>query len=74
MRKYKTHVVFQLAANKAEDVWALGVTLFFLLTGRHPWREASMRDSEFAQFRRRELGHAPWSSFAPQLNEVRHSK
>ena len=32
-----------------------------------------MRDAEFVQFRRRELGHAPWSSFAPQLNEVRHS-
>jgi len=35
----------------AADVWALGVILINLLTGRNPWRKASLNDPHYSAFR-----------------------
>ena len=32
------------------DIWALGVILINMITGRHPWQKATMGDRCFAQF------------------------
>ncbi|KAI0768524.1 kinase-like domain-containing protein [Trametes elegans] len=34
------------------DIWALGVILINMITGRHPWQKATMGDRCFAQFAR----------------------
>ncbi|KAF7797078.1 hypothetical protein EIP86_008270 [Pleurotus ostreatoroseus] len=31
------------------DIWALGVTLINMITGRMPWKEATKRDSQYAE-------------------------
>ncbi|RPD65441.1 kinase-like protein [Lentinus tigrinus ALCF2SS1-7] len=36
--------------TRAADIWALGVILVNMITGRNPWEKASMRDEDFAQF------------------------
>ncbi|RPD60087.1 Pkinase-domain-containing protein [Lentinus tigrinus ALCF2SS1-7] len=41
---------FQPYDTRAADVWALGIILVNMLTGRNPWEQASMRDAHFADF------------------------
>ncbi|KAI0719288.1 kinase-like domain-containing protein [Cerioporus squamosus] len=36
--------------TRAADIWALGVILVNMMTGRNPWEKASMKDEFFAQF------------------------
>lgn len=51
-------------------MWAFGVTVFVLCTGKFPWREASLRDPDFARYvagaPSRRHAHA-WTSFSPAL-------
>jgi serine/threonine protein kinase len=58
-----------LVADKAHDVWALGVTLFVLLTGAFPWGSAEPGDAEYEAFCRREYHRlAAWHCFHPALS------
>ncbi|RDX57288.1 kinase-like protein [Lentinus brumalis] len=36
--------------TRSADIWALGVILVNMMTGRNPWEKASMKDEFFAQF------------------------
>ncbi|RPD52725.1 kinase-like protein [Lentinus tigrinus ALCF2SS1-7] len=41
---------YQPYDTRAADIWALGVILVNMITGRDPWEKASMKDEDFAQF------------------------
>ena len=57
-----------LYADKAHDVWSLGVTLFVLLTGTFPWGAAQAGDPEYDAFCRAEYHRLPsWRKFSPAL-------
>jgi serine/threonine protein kinase len=55
-----------LLADKAHDIWALGVSLYVLLTGDFPWLKAVVTDVEYAAFLSGRL-RGKWSKFSPQL-------
>lgn len=54
-------------AKLSHDIWALGVTLFVLLTGDFPWMKATMEDEEFRSFVFGDSYHGPWASLHPHL-------
>ena len=56
-----------LRAHKAHDVWALGVTLFVMVTKSFPWLAARPGDKEYDAFLRGDFTGAPWSTFSPEL-------
>ena len=65
------------SADSSLDVWALGVTLFSMLTGRFPWGKATMDDVCFAEFVDWQTGRHScvpelWTCFSPQLLELFH--
>jgi serine/threonine protein kinase len=58
----------ELHADRTHDVWALGVTLFVLLTGLFPWGAAEPGDAEYEAFCRHEYHRLPaWKRFTPEL-------
>ena len=59
-----------LYARKAHDIWALGVTLFFMVTGEFPWEKCNRTDDKYAAFKRGDLSEAPWRTFSPALISV----
>ena len=58
-------------ADKAHDVWALGVVLYVMATKKFPWRAAKASDREFARFLRGDFTAAPWSTLSPPLLQAR---
>lgn len=47
------------------DVWSLGVTLFTMVAGHHPWEEATDNDSRFRRLRRGASVFRTYSSIFP---------
>lgn len=45
---------------KAADVWAAGVVLYCMMSGRFPWSEATSRSPEFRRYREGDFTFAPW--------------
>ena len=61
---YMAPEIFQakgkLVAQKAHDVWSLGVLLYVLITGDFPWMKAVPTDNDFSAFYRNEFSKGPW--------------
>lgn len=55
-----------IITNKAHDIWALGVSLYVLLTGDFPWLKAVNSDVEYAAFSSGRLTGS-WTKFSSQL-------
>ena len=56
---------------RGQDVWALGILLFVLVTGVYPWHEPSLHDRCFHAFRAGNVSFGPWAAFPPELVHVR---
>ena len=59
-----------VSAKKAHDVWALGITLVFMLVGQPPWEAATPGDARYQAFRQRDFSAMPWRAFTPELLSV----
>jgi serine/threonine protein kinase len=57
-------------ADRAHDIWAVGVTFFALLTNTFPWRTASVDDQRYVSFLSEDFHAAPWNAFSPPLLEA----
>ena len=54
--------------SAAEDVWALGIVLFTMLTGDFPWLQAVPTDVEYARWSdAAPLTQHPWTMFSKRL-------
>jgi serine/threonine protein kinase len=51
--------------TQQNDIWSLGVILINLVTGRNPWRQATMEDSTFAAYT-----HQPHQFFSAILPTI----
>ena len=64
-------VIFQgYVVRASQDVWAMGVMLFVVLTGMRPWKSPFMEDPDYVKFRRHEYEATPWIAVAPELASV----
>lgn len=54
-------------AQRCHDIWALGVSLFVMMTGDFPWMKASPADVEFRSFLSSNYSHPRWKKVHPRV-------
>lgn len=64
-----------LTAKTSLDIWSLGISLFCMVTGRYPWLQATMTDSDYSQYYCWQAGISSsppeqWMEFTPALSQL----
>lgn len=62
---------FKYKASKAHDIWALGITLFHMVTGQLPWEQANSMDSQYVSFVLQDFTMYPWCELPVSMLQVR---
>eukprot|EP00128_Syssomonas_multiformis_P002695 Colp12_sorted_trinity150504_noHs@9275 len=61
----------QAVNAKAADIWACGVTVYVLLTGKFPWKLAdSPTDNDYQRFAKEQFEGTTWGSFGDHVRTL----